>query len=305
MLTAVIPTRNRPDDLAKAVASVCAQTRPPDEFMIVDQSQGDESRLVVESLMSREEGIRLVYIHDQKIAGLVAAKRVAAERATGDIVCFLEDDVILESDYFEQIEQGFATKPDMLGCCGIVTNMPRQPFGYEFIFHLFHRGIFRDKRVGIFGKFDGQGHTLIPSDMISGGMSAWRKEVFPIVPFDVANGFHLLEDNDFSTRVARHFGSRLYINPNARLEHHWSPVNRDVLGSYQRRKLIAYITYYKKRKDWPGAVIAFPWLLVGLCFEATFKSFSSRSVDPILGFFSGVRDGLAKKIVTETILADI
>ena len=40
-LTAVIPTRNRPVDLGKAVASVLTQTRLPDTLMIVDQSPGD------------------------------------------------------------------------------------------------------------------------------------------------------------------------------------------------------------------------------------------------------------------------
>lgn len=294
MLTAVIPTRNRPDDLAKAVASVRAQTRPPDEFIIVDQSPGNESRSLVDALMSGDGRIQLVYIHDPRISGLVEAKRVAAERAGGDIVCFLEDDVILESDYIEQIEQGFSDQPEMVGCCGIITNLPRQPFGYEFIFQLFHRGIFRDVRVGIYGRFNGRGHTLIASEVLSGGLSAWRHEVFSAVPFDVANGFHMLEDIDFSTRVARHFGPRLYINPNARLEHHWSPVNREVLAPRQRRKLAEYIVYYKKRRDWPGASFALPWLLLGLLLESAYQSFSVRSFGPLQGYLAGMRDGFAK-----------
>lgn len=296
-LTAVIPTRNRPNDLAKAVASVYAQTRPLDEFIIVDQSPNDQSRILVESLAPKDARTQLIYIHDPLISGLVEAKRVAAERASGDIVCFLEDDVILEPDYIEQIERGFIKQPEMVGCCGIVTNPPHQPIGYEFIFHLFHRGIFSDKRVGIYGRFSGRGHAMIASQMLSGGSSAWRREVFPVVPFDVANGIHLLEDNDFSTRVAKHFGPRLYINPNARLEHHWSPVNRDVLGSFQRRKLVAYIVYFKKRRDWPAAAFALSWLLLGLFFEATFRAFSARSFDPIQGYFSGMREGFAKRVV--------
>ena len=100
MITAVIPTRNRPDGLAKAVASVLAQSRFPDEFFIVDQSHGDNSRLIVESLWPAESQIKLVYIHDTSIPGLVEAKRVAASRASGDIVCFLEDDIVLEVGYF-------------------------------------------------------------------------------------------------------------------------------------------------------------------------------------------------------------
>ncbi len=305
MLTAVIPTRNRPGDLAKAVASVCAQTRPPDEFIIVDQSSSDESRILVESLMSGGKRIQLVYIYDPRISGLVEAKRVAAERAGGDIVCFLEDDVILEPDYIEQIEQGFADRPEMVGCCGIVTNPPHQPFGYEFIFHLFHRSIFRDKRVGIFRRFSGRGHAMIASEMLSGGLSAWRHEVFSAVPFDVANGFFMLEDVDFSTRVARHFGPRLYINPNARLEHRWSPVNREVLAPRQRRKLTEHIVYYKKRRDWPGATFALSWLLLGLLLESALQSFSARSFGPLKGYFAGTRDGFAKGVVAHEIRTDI
>ncbi len=295
-LTAVIPTRNRPVDLGKAVASVRTQTRPPDEFIIVDQSPGSESRDLVATLMEGETRIRLVYIHDTGITGLVDAKRVAAERAGGDIVCFLEDDVILEPEYLERIEQGFAGHPEMLGCCGIITNPPRQPPGYAWAFHLFHRGIYRDIRVGIYGRIDGVGHSLIQSDVISGGLSAWRREVFAAVPFDVVNGLFMLEDMDFSTRVVRHFGHRLYINPNARLEHHWSPANREVLGPRQRRKLIEFITYYKKRRNWPGARLALPWLLVGLLVEAAVQSLSARSSDPLTGYFAGLRDGFAKRV---------
>lgn len=297
VLTAVIPTRNRPNDLAKAVASILVQTRSPDELIIVDQSPGDESRLLVNALISGGGPIQLIYIHEPLISGLVDAKRVAAERASGDIICFLEDDVILEADFIEQIERGFVIEPEMVGCCGIITNPPNQTALYEVLFKIFHRGIFKDKRVGLYGRFSGCGNKLIASEMLSGGLSAWRRGVFKVVPFDVENGFHMFEDIDFSTRVARHFGPRLYINPNARLAHHFSPVNREILGPRQRRKLTECIVYYKKRRSWPGATFALPWLLSGMLLEAIFQSYSARSLDPIQGYFVGLRDGFAKKVV--------
>lgn len=296
MLTAVIPTRNRPSDLAKAVASVLAQTRLPDEFIIVDQSPGDESRLIVESLWPGESRIKLMYIHDTSISGLVEAKQVAVSRASGDIVCFLEDDIVLETDYIKQIELGFVRLPEMLGCCGLITNPPHQPPGYAFIYNMFHRGIFKDPRVGIYGSFVGNGHELILSDVLSGGLSAWRCDIFTAVPFDVANGFFMLEDIDFSTRVVRHFGRRLYINPNARLAHYFSPVNREVLRPRQRRKIVEYIVFYKKRRDRSGAHFALLWLLLGLFAETVFKTLSVRSFDPLLGYFQGVGDGFAKQL---------
>ena len=297
MLTAVIPTRNRPDDLGKAVASVIVQTRLPDELIIVDQSPGNESRQLVERITSEVDKMRLVYVHDQRISGLVDAKRAAATQAKGEIVCFLEDDVVLETDFLEQIERTFYDYPEAVGCCGIVTNMPSQPMGYHFLFHLFHRGIFKDRRIGLYEKFQGRGHPLVPSAMLSGGLSAWRRDVFSVVPFDVINGFHMLEDIDFSTRVEKYFGPRLYINPNARLAHYSSPVNREILGPRQRRKMNEFIMYYKKRSDWSGATWAFSWLLLGLFLEAAFQSVKACSLDILLSHFKGIKEGFSRKAV--------
>ena len=297
MLTAVIPTRNRPVDLAKAVASVLVQTRLPDEFIIVDQSPNDESRILIESLWPKESQIMLNYIHETSISGLVEAKQIAASRASGDIVCFLEDDIFLETDYIEQIELGFIKLPEMLGCCGLITNPPHQPPGYNALFHVFHRGIFKDIRVGLYGQLGELSNKLITSDKLSGGLSAWRREVFTAISFDVTNGFHMFEDIDFSTRVAKYFGPRLYINPNARLEHHCSPTNREVLGPRQRRKLTECVVYYKKRRNWPWATLSLSWLLLGMLIESLFQSYLSRSFGPVHGYFRGLQDGFVKKII--------
>lgn len=296
LISVVIPTRNRPVDIRKAVTSLLAQTRLPDEFIVVDQSPGTESREVVESLMSRRPAIKLVYIHDTSITGLIDAKRVSVKHVSGDLVYFLDDDVVLEDDYLEQMERGFIEKPSMLGCCGLVTNPPPMPFAYNFIFHLFHRGFFRDSKVGN-SDFQGKGHALIACNMPSGGMSAWRREVFNTVSFDVRHGFHMLEDMDFSTRVVMAFGPHLFINPNARLAHYASAVNRVTLGPRQRRKLTEYITIYKTRRNWPGIGVSLYWLLIGLFFEAAFQSLSVRSFGPVLGYFGGLRDGFSKRTV--------
>ena len=42
-IAAVIPTRNRPVDLGKAVKSIIAQQRLPEALIIIDQSEGRES----------------------------------------------------------------------------------------------------------------------------------------------------------------------------------------------------------------------------------------------------------------------
>ena len=107
MITAVIPTRNRPKDLSNVINSLCTQSRLPDELIIVDQSVDDLSFRAVNNTLSKFKQIKHIYIHDPMILSLLDAKRVAVNHASGDIVCFLEDDVVLDANYIQQIELGF------------------------------------------------------------------------------------------------------------------------------------------------------------------------------------------------------
>jgi len=295
-ISAIIPTKNRPDDLLKAVISICKQTRPPNELLVVDQSDGDRAKNSIGSIMNKYKNIHLIYIHDPAILGLVDAKRVSISRASGDILCFLEDDVILEADYFYEIEVGFVHNEEMIGCCGVVTNPPNKSFLYRFLFNIFHWGIYKDPRMGVLGRASKTSETFIASDMLSGGVSAWRRFVFDSVSFDVANGFHMFEDVDFSTRVAKYYGPHLYINTRARLAHYCSPLNREFYGRRQRRKVMESFLYYRKRKDWPWASISFVCLLLGMFLEAISESIFALSFQSISGFFLGSWDGITKEL---------
>ncbi|MBI2292902.1 MAG: glycosyltransferase, partial [Betaproteobacteria bacterium] len=83
LISAVIPTKNRPRDLANAVLSILTQSRPPDELLVIDQSPDDESQRRVDALFAPAQHTTLVYVHDPRIAGLVAAKQAAVARARG------------------------------------------------------------------------------------------------------------------------------------------------------------------------------------------------------------------------------
>ena len=291
-LSAVIPTKNRPHDLVKAVDSLLAQTRPPEEVLIIDQSEGMASEDAVRRRFSGVARTRLDYVHDSAISGLVDAKRVGCTRASADIVCFLEDDVVLEPDYMSQIEWGFLSRPDMWGCSGIIVNMPRSSPLYIAAQRVFFRGIFRDPRLPLTAHALNGGRELMPCDVLSGGISSWRRDVFQHVQFDTANGFFMFEDMEFSTRVVKALGSHLYINPRARLEHHMSGVNRDRHGTRQRRKLREALVFYKKRAAWRGAHRGLGLVMVWWLTEAIVQSARLRSIGPLTGYLGGVVDGI-------------
>lgn len=292
-ISVIIPTKNRAKDLEKAVASIISQNRLPDELILVDQSESDASRNSIHDMVRKAgDRIQLIYEYDPNICGLVDAKRVGVTKAGGDVVCFLEDDVVLEPDYIGQMERSFESHPTMMGCCGVITNLPDLPSNYVRFFHLFHRGIFHDPRVGVHGHLTGRDDTLIPSQYLSGGSSAFRKEVFEKIPFDRANGFFMLEDIDFSMRTSYVFGESLYINPGARLAHYMSPVNRAVMGNKYRRKLREFLVFYKKHGTGPVQLISLLWLLTGLWAEAMVTTLGMRNVSPLTGYIRGVLDGL-------------
>lgn len=298
-ITAVIPTRNRPGDLVKAVESIIRQKRPPEELIVVDQSEGNESAELIKPRFAAESPIKLLYIHDPDISGLVEAKKVASEVTLQDIVCFLEDDVVLEDGYLQNIEAGFDINSDMLGCSGVITNQPYQSGFYRFMHGIFFRGIFEDPRVKLFGESHAgaDGKALIRCDVLSGGLSAWRREVLLNTPFDVANGFFMFEDMEYSTRVVKTYGHRLYVNLNARLEHHMAARNRDPHGYRQRRKSKEAILFYKKRRQWPGAKSGIFFGLLWWLAEATFQSARGLTPGPWIGYWRGVVDGVSTKLV--------
>lgn len=298
-ITVIIPTKNRPKDLIKAVASIIAQTRLPDEMILVDQSDSDASRPEIQAMVKAGgNALHLNHIYDPRIRGLVDAKRVGVSSAGGDIVCFLEDDVVLEPDYVAQMENAFLGHPAMMGCCGVMTNLPELPPNYVRFFHLFHRGVFHDDRVGVHGHHV-ERDALIPSRYLSGGTSAFRKTVFERIPFDIANGFFMLEDIDFSVRALRAFGPCFFINTGARLAHYMSPSNRAVLGNKYRRKLKEYLVFYKKHGNGIAQMANLLWLLVGLWIEAMRTSLRARDISPLVGYLRGVWDGLRWKVRSE------
>lgn len=292
-ITVVIPTKNRPDDLLQAVHSILAQTRKPNELLVIDQGHEDTSERAVRKILLRNHDLTLNYIRDPLIAGLVPAKVESLQHAKGDLICFLEDDVFLEVDYLAEIEAGFLRHPTMLGCCGLITELAPMPSGYLFFFHLFHRGIFNDPRVGVHGNCHGKNLPVIPSAALSGGVSAWRKCVFEMVQFDVKNDFFMLEDIEFSTRAAQLLGAHFYINPNARLDHRYSPLNRAGLSARQQRKIREYIVFYKKHRYKHWALTSLIWLLIGLLIESFFQSVRQRSPGLIWNYFAGVFEGIA------------
>jgi glycosyltransferase involved in cell wall biosynthesis len=85
-ISVVIPTHNYGHYLGFAIDSVLAQTRFPEEIIVVDDGSTDNTRDIAARYVSK---IRYVY---QNNAGLSAARNTGTAAASGDWVAYLDSD---------------------------------------------------------------------------------------------------------------------------------------------------------------------------------------------------------------------
>lgn len=290
-LAAIIPTKNRPEDLLEAVKSIVNQLRLPDQLIIIDQSETSASFDLITSKIAFSEKIKLEYVRDTSIKGLVEAKAASLNYVKSDIVCFFEDDIVLETDYVQQIERVFLENEKMLGCSGIITNATSGGVFYRFFYRITHVGIFNDSRPDIYAELESHPNTIVQSNVINGGLSAWRFSLFRQVSFDVKNRFHMMEDFEFSTRVARLFPGSLYICSAARLEHNYSPVNRAGKLRGIEMKTYEYFLFYKKNRTIKNSTFDFLILMIGILLSVVLDSVKSFSMKPLSAFIKGYKSG--------------
>ena len=97
-LTVVVPTCRRPASLARTVSSVLANTGPSREVVVVDDGGGD-AQTTLASLMARGEPVRVIYQTNQ---GPAAARNTGAAAATGRVLLFIDDDIIVPPAHLSQ-----------------------------------------------------------------------------------------------------------------------------------------------------------------------------------------------------------
>ena len=108
-VSAVICTRNRPDKIGTAIASVLANAYPDFDLTVVDQSTNDETEAIV-NRVARSDG-RIRYLR-MSTSGLSRAYNHAISNTTGPILAFTDDDCIAPSDWIDKIVAAFDEQRD-------------------------------------------------------------------------------------------------------------------------------------------------------------------------------------------------
>jgi cellulose synthase/poly-beta-1,6-N-acetylglucosamine synthase-like glycosyltransferase len=197
--TVVVPTRDRPAQLAACLAALDAQTAPQVEVVVVDDASRDPA--AVAAVTGSHPEVRLARAAG---AGPAAARNLGAGLAGGDVVCFTDDDCRPGPDWVAHL----------LGC---VERGAPAAAGPTF------NGRPRDVYAAASQTVT---NHLADSYRSSGGPVfaptsnlAVRIDVFRALPFDETFPLAAGEDRDWCQRLAA-AGHELAFEPAAWVSHH-------------------------------------------------------------------------------------
>lgn len=264
----IICTYMRPKPLLQLLQSVQEQTVYPNEILIIDGSTNQET----ESVLKENQFHNLIYfLVSDNDRGLTKQRNfgISKVNSSSEIICFLDDDTVLEKDYFEQLLQTYQVYPEALGVGGYITNEIQWSFAgdnynaavNEFYFDGWKRqdgsrfilrkklGLDSDCPPGYSSLYShGRSVGFLPpsgkiyeAEMLMGGVSSFRKKVFDTIQFSTYfEGYGLYEDADFTLRAAQI--GRLYINTAARLNHYHAASGRP--NQYHYGKMVVRNGWY-------------------------------------------------------------
>jgi glycosyltransferase involved in cell wall biosynthesis len=122
-LTAILCNYNHGATVGRAIEAMLAQSRPPDELIVVEDGSTDHSHDVIQSWADRDH--RILYLRNERNLGLFASFAKAVAAATGDyLYSGAADDYVLPGFFAAVMECGerFPQAPVISG--KVVTALP-------------------------------------------------------------------------------------------------------------------------------------------------------------------------------------
>jgi glycosyltransferase involved in cell wall biosynthesis len=110
-ISVIVCAYNEQDYVAACLQSVLAQSRAPDEVLLVNNASTDGTRWIA----GRIRGVTVV---DEWRRGLVHAREAGRRRATGDLLVYVDADSRLPAGWLEHVETVFDRRPGMVAMSG-------------------------------------------------------------------------------------------------------------------------------------------------------------------------------------------
>ncbi len=216
-VSVVVISRDRREDLDKAVVSLKQQDYPKEQYEIVIIEEGDQPNPI--------EGVNYVFLPRRNL-GLGYARNIGVKNAKGTIIAFTDDDCLHEKDWLTLMVQTLVNK-NAGGVAGATLGQPGSLVGRcEEIMGYPGGGL---KRIL---KANGQ---IEKTNLLSGCNCAYQRKVFETFQYK-EDSFGKLGGDDYllGLQVSEKYGS--YFNPHAIVYHKpRGNLTRIITWFYRRR----------------------------------------------------------------------
>ena len=120
-LSVVIPVHNGRDYLPRCLKALAESTRPADEVLVVDDGSTDNTVSIAHA-----HDVSVIELHDNP-HGPAYARNRGSVVATGDVLVFIDADVVVHADTLERIESTFVQEPAVQALFGSYDDNPPSP----------------------------------------------------------------------------------------------------------------------------------------------------------------------------------
>jgi GT2 family glycosyltransferase len=197
-LSVVIPVHNGGDPFRKCLLNLKAIKTPPEEIIVVADGDSDGS-------WKQAEGFGMIVLKRPVQGGPAMARNLGAQNSKGNLLLFIDADVIIKNDTINQIVDAFQNDPDLDALIGSYDD---EPFESNFLSqykNLFHHYVHQtsNKEASTFW----------------GACGAIRRDVFlKVGGFD--KGYHRpsIEDIDLGYRLKK-AGYKIHLLKHVQVKH--------------------------------------------------------------------------------------
>lgn len=281
-VSVVVPCRNEMVYLDEFFNALAAQSRPPDEILVVDGMSEDGS---TEWLGARASDDHRVVLLNNPERTVPTAMNLGIDAASGDLVARMDVHAIYADDYLERLVSLLEERLEVAGVGGTYVMRGRGPWGSAIAAVLSHP-------VGLGGAPHRTGRVAGPVAHVGTGVYR-RSALLEVGGFDpdmLAN-----EDFELDYRLRR-AGQVIWLEPDARFTSFSRPGPNALArqmwryGFYKARTLVLHPGSLKPRQTAPPA-------LIGMCLVASIVNgrWARRVIGAYLVGSAAVGAGIARR----------
>jgi len=213
-ISIIIPAYNNPGDLCACLSALQVNPDPDSEIIVVDDASTDETASV-----AAQKGARLLRL--SKNSGPAAARNHGARYAQGEILLFIDADVVIKPDGFNRVGKFFEEHPEVAAVFGSYDPFPRAEGVVSQYRNLLHHFVHQNGNP--------------EASTFWAGCGAIRRSVFEAIGGFDEKRFprSSIEDIELGYRL-RQAGYRIYLDKDLQGTHLkkwtlWSVIRTDIL----------------------------------------------------------------------------